>query len=51
MQPIKIYDFCTENNDKNGDSNGRQNIRLPQFNHSIRFEISVTLIESKYNID
>jgi len=45
---VKIYDFCTENDDKNGNSNGRQNIRLPQFTHSsTRFEIPLTLIESK----
>ncbi len=37
IQPVKIYDFCTENNEKNGDSNGRRNIRLPQFTCSVMF--------------
>ena len=26
IQPVRIYDFCTENNDKNGDFVRRNNI-------------------------
>ena len=49
--PIKHYDFCTEKYDKNGDSDGRQNISLPQFTHSQSLKLPKALIESEENIE
>ena len=48
---MKICNFCTGNIEKKLiQIEDEINIRLPQFTHSTRFEIPLTLIESKQNI-